>query len=55
MSTVVSDNYFAATATGTVTYTLRGSNSGGFTISPTGTVTFNTAPNFEQGSRWPQF
>ena len=55
MSTVVSDNYFAATATGTVTYTLRGANSSGFTISPTGTVTFTTAPNFEQGTGGPGF
>ena len=47
MSTVVSENYFTATATATVTYTLSGADSSRFSISPTGTLTFNTAPDFE--------
>ena len=49
------DGFFAATGTGTVTYTLRGSDSGGLTISDTGTLTFSNPPNFEFGLGGPGF
>ena len=39
--------FFAATGTGTVTLTLTGADMSFFTLSDTGALTFNTAPDFE--------
>ena len=48
--------YFAATGTGAVTYTLSStSDASGFSISDTGTLTFDNPPNFEFGRGGPGF
>ena len=46
-SAVRAAGYFAATGTGAVSYTLSGADMSFFTLSDTGALTFNTAPNFE--------
>ena len=55
-ATVGADGYFAATGTGTVTYALSStSDASQFSISDTGTLTFDTLPNFELGRGGPGF
>ena len=55
-ATVGADGYFAATGTGTVTYALSStSDASQFSISDTGTLTFDTLPNFELGLGGPGF
>ena len=44
---VVAANLFAATGTGAVALTLGGADAGLFTLTDGGTLTFNTAPDFE--------
>ena len=55
-ATVGADGYFAATGTGTVTYALSStSDASQFSISDTGTLTFDALPNFELGLGGPGF